>query len=78
MNLHQDLLASLDLRIENHGHNTRSQQSYELPFPRVDAIRYSYKYQFIKIWNDIPQNIKGSNTVRRFKKDLISHFIDSY
>ena len=51
MNLHQDLLAALDLRPIAHEHNTRSQDPYSLPYPRVDAIRYSFRYQFIKIWN---------------------------
>ena len=78
MDAHQDLLNSIDLRTTNHDHNTRSQQPYTLPFPRVDAVRYSYKYQFVKIWNVIPQHLKEINRISEFKRKLIDYFIEDY
>ena len=78
MDIHQDVLNSLDLRTSTHVHNTRSNQPYMLPFPRVDAVRYSYKYQFVKIWNDIPQNLKDIDRISRFKKKLIDFLVEDY
>ena len=39
----------------------------------VVAIRMNFSYQFVKIWNEIPIEIKNSTSLGIFKKSLINH-----
>ena len=61
-----------------HSYPTSSRDLYIEPFPRVDCIRINYKYQFIKIWNSIPNYIKRNNSVSKFKKSLTAHILSLY
>ena len=76
----QKLKEQLCLQYTEHGHATRSRQREYLvvPFPRVEAIRINFGYQFVNIWNSIPSHLKSSPNLKTFKKHLSKHYIDTY
>ena len=38
----------------DHSHSTRYTSNLVVPFPRVNTVKINYKYQFVKIWNNLP------------------------
>ena len=77
LNKYPTLINDLDLRFNTHHHETRFNEMYRLPFPRTDAIRISFKYQLIKIWNSIPSDITSEQTVNGFKKRYTEHLLSN-
>ena len=61
-----------------HYHNTRNRNLIVTPFPRVDAIRFNFQYQFISVWNEIPTNIQEAGSLRSFKFLLRESFLRKY
>ena len=61
-----------------HDHFTRYHNEPRLPLPRVQAIRINFQYQFISIWNCLPDDIKNSDSLRIFKQRLIEHLFQNY
>jgi hypothetical protein len=59
-------------------HQTRHCNQLRPTFPRIDVIKLSYWYQFIIVWNDIPDQIKDSVNIAQFKSKFISHILGSY
>ena len=37
---------------------TRNSNGMLLPFPRVEALRMNFKYQFVKVWLEASEYIK--------------------
>ena len=72
--LREDLL----LEFPQHSHLTRSSGSLLTPFPRVEAIRMSYKYQFVQVWNEIPSTIRESRSLKLFRKSLVDNMLNTY
>ena len=69
-------------RIENdqifHSHLTRFRNNnLTLPFPRIVKYKYSFYYNSIKIWNCLPEEIRNSNTVYKFKKSVRFHIFNT-
>ena len=61
---------------EHHPVKTRLQatcRNYWIPHYRTSKLQRSFKYQGVKIWNDIPDDIKSSS-VRRFNQKLKTSF----
>ena len=73
-----DVGGTLDLQRAAHVYSTRNRDQYITPFPRVNAIRTSYKYQFISVWNRIPTSICIEASVKRFKSSFVSYVISKY
>ena len=69
---------SISLQQADHSYETRQRSNIIPPFPRVEAIRRSYKTQFIKIWNEIPDDIKNSCSLKVFKRKFSEHQLQSY
>ena len=72
------LRENLELEFPQHEYNTRSNTLLITPFPRVEVVRMSYSYQFVRIWNEIPDFLKAADTLRKFKNNLMSRILDSY
>ena len=68
----------IDINYRQHNYSTRNSDEIALPFPRVDAIKFNYEYQFIQIWNSLPARIKQAPSLKTFKRLLTTHFLDSY
>ena len=61
-----------------HDHLTRQATVPRLPFPRIESLRHSFNYQFIDVWNSIPNNIKNSPSLSILKTQLMSYFLEQY
>ena len=72
------LTGYLLLETRNHPQITRNRNLLIPPFPRVETIRQSFKYQIVDIWNSIPENLKSIESRKYFKKCLTEYFLDSY
>jgi hypothetical protein len=59
-------------------YNLRGEMQYRPIFPRTDSVRMSYHYQFVKIWNEIPAEIKQSESSHLFKKRLSTYYLYNY
>ena len=73
------LPASFDEYFKNieHQHNTRnkSNSALALPRPRTDLGKQSIKYSGVKIWGEIPLDIRNAQTYETFGTLLKSHLI---
>ena len=69
---------AIDLRYPSHGYDTRNRNQLQTPFPRVDAIRYNFQYQFVDLWNQIPYNIRESGSLRLFKRKYTEYILNTY
>ena len=78
MNLYPSLQVNLDLEYPDHDHNTRAGNDPRIPFPRVSALRINFKYQCVKIWNELPHYIKEARNLGHFKKTLLAYFLERY
>ena len=72
------LNEAINLQLPDHRYPTSSSNSYTLPRPRTEGVRRNFEYQFVSVWNAIPESLKSLSSVRTFKKSLIDHFLDSY
>ena len=70
--------ANFNLHYPEHDYNTRNRSNPRLPFPRVNAVRINYNYQCINVWNNIPENIRSLDTIKKFKSALIKYFLSEY
>ena len=68
--------ANLDIPI--HDYNTRNRLDFITPFPRVDATRLNFCYNFLNIWNNLPANLKTIPRLGTFKKELIDYLSSFY
>ena len=78
LNQYPSLQNNLNLFYPGHDHATRSADQLVLPFPRVAALRISYKFQFVNIWNEIPRSLRNLDNINKFKKVLYAHFLGKY
>ena len=72
------LQDNLDLKYPTHEYYTRLGSNPILPRPRVMAIRVSFRYQCVAVWNSLPRNIKEANSLSIFKRELTKYFIGFY
>ena len=77
-NCHPSLLHYLNPHFPDHEYATRHVNNFVLPFPNVDTLKISFKYQFLKIWNEIPRNIKTAASLNVFKKSYCQYLINQY
>ena len=71
LNQYPSLQNNRNLIYAGHGHATRSADTLVLPFPRVAAIRKSYKFQFVNIWNKISRSLRNLENVNKCKKFML-------
>ena len=72
------LLSNLNLTYPDHNYETRNRDQLITPFPRIEAIRMNFKYQFSNIWNQVPESIKISPSIKSFKKSLAQFYLRLY
>lgn len=77
-NKYQFLKDLLPLNIPNQTHNTRNCNKFELPFPRVENIRINFKYQFLNVWNCVPEVIKLKSSYMLFKREFRKYLLGRY
>ena len=47
----------------------------DIPRPRLEITRESFCYKGAKVWNDIPKNIRGQESVTLFKKQVRNYIL---
>ena len=52
---------------ENHSYNTRFATNFNIPNNKLEFGKKSISYQGVKVWNNIPKDIKNSNSIKHFK-----------
>lgn len=77
-NMYPSLLLYIAPNVADHGYYTRQNNQYVLPLPIVENVRASFKYQFLNIWNNIPENIKSENSYGIFKNKLKISLLNNY
>ena len=77
-NKYPTLRSSLDMSYPSHNYHTRNNTDMLLPYPRVEAIRMNFRYQFVKVWRRIPEYIKCQRTCASFKNALTDYFLSQY
>ena len=70
--------ACLDLIYPSHEYNTRNSGNIVPPFPRVESMRSNFEFQFVAIWNSVPEYIKKSPNIRKFKSAFRDFILGSY
>ena len=69
-----NILAFINPEFLNHTYKT-SRRDLSLPFPNVEAVLTYFKYQFLKIHNKIPINIKRLESHDGFKREFQNYLI---
>ena len=58
--------------------DTRSDIVYSVPFPRVNTVKVNFIYNAVKIWNELPSELRNSNSSVGLKNQLTKKFITNY
>ena len=64
---------ALPILTQAHNYNTRYRENLLIPPHTTTLIALSFKVEGIKIWNNLPNDIKASSNINSFKKKLKSH-----
>jgi hypothetical protein len=72
------LLENLIPLLNANPYNTRQDNIFIRPFPRVTAVKFSFLSNAVTIWNNLNNEIRNGRSLATVKKKLMSVFIDSY
>ena len=50
----------------------------QVPKPRLELPRKRFSYKGVKVWNDIPNNIRNVESAAIFKKWVRNYFLGQY
>jgi hypothetical protein len=64
--------------LRNHNYLTRNGNTFKLPIPTVRTIKLNFLYQAIRIWNELPNDLKSSKTLCAFKKGYKGVLLNKY
>ena len=63
----------------NHNpYNTRQNDIFVRPFPRVKAVKINFLSNAVTVWNNVENRIRNESTVARVKKYLTCNLIEQY
>jgi hypothetical protein len=68
----------IDKQTNNNYYNIRNAQEFVLPYFRINQVQYSFEYQSLTLWNELPQLLKNSKNIKIFKQHLIDYFVNVY
>ena len=49
-----------------------SELCYNMKYARTNILKLSYFHHTVKLWNDLPLNLRKSDSINTFKHDLKS------
>ena len=78
INMNNNITARFLSLSDIHEHNTRHRHSILIPQYHRSKSQASFIFQSIKTWNDLPEDIKNTDTIRNLKSKLRSHYCDLY
>ena len=70
------LIGKFTLRAQTHSRNTRQRSQLYLLRCRTTTGQRSFTYRNDKLWNDLRDNVKSSDSVNVLKKRLVNLFSD--
>ena len=77
-NVNFSVSSHFQLHSDIHNHNTRHRSNLVLPHYHRSKSQLSFSFQSIKEWNNVPEEIKQSETGRQFKSKLKDHYCCLY
>ena len=77
-NTNEVVAETMTIDAAPHNYETRGRENIRTPFPRTNGVKHSYKYQFINEWNQIPNDLKYSPSLKIFKRRLSNYFVSMY
>ena len=59
---------------QTHGRNARQRDQLNIPRYRLATGQRSFTYRGAKLWNNLRDNVKSSDSVKGFRKKLSTYF----
>ena len=72
------VFSAFGFKLNTTSRRNRFTGEMKVPIPKNDTYRVGHRFQYPKIWNTIPSEVKLKQTVSQFKTGLKLSFIDSY
>ena len=47
--------------------------NFNIPRPNTEKFKHSFQYSGARLWNDLPANIRNSNSLYSFKNSMLKH-----
>ena len=66
------LIEKFTLRSQTHTRNTRQRDQLNIPKCRLTTGKRSFTYRGAKLWNNLRNNVKSSDSVKVFKKKIVN------
>jgi hypothetical protein len=64
--------------LNSNPYNTRQNDIFIRPFPRVNAVKTNFLSNAVTVWNDVDNRLRSESSVTRVKKYLTGNLIDRY
>ena len=52
---------------------SNTQDNLNIPRPNTEKFKHSFQYSGARLWNDLPANIRNSNSLYSFKNSMLKH-----
>ena len=77
-NIDPSISSNFNLNSSIHHHFTKSSNEFNVARINKSRTKFCIGHDGIKLWNNIPDNIKTSKSLYKFKKMLKTFFLDKY
>ena len=71
----ESLWDKFELRSVHSKYETRNCHDLQIPRLNVERAKNDFKYSGIKLWNDMPVDIREASTLKCLKKILKAHLL---
>ena len=71
----ENLWDKFELRSVHSKYETRNCHDLQIPILNTERAKNGFKYSTLKLWNDMPVDIREASTLKCFKKKLKAHLL---
>ena len=71
----ESLWDKFELRSVHSKYETRNCHDLQIPRLSMERAKNGFKYSVLKLWNDMPVDIREASTLKCFKKKLKAHLL---
>ena len=71
----ENLWDKFELRSVHSKYETRNCHDLQIPRLTTERAKNGFKYSALKLWNDMPADIREASTLKCFKKKLKAHLL---
>ena len=71
----ESLRDKFELRSVHSKYETRNCHDLQIPRLNMERAKNAFKYSALKLWNDMPVDIREASTLKCFKKKLKAHLL---